>query len=331
MSRLFKKAVQTYNEKGFLTLLNDGFQFVKTHVIMGGLSSRPYVAYWSGLLRPIYNAAFKLRYGSGVDVMGEDWDTLVLLDACRYDDFQSQNWLSGRCEKRISAGADSREFIQENFVDRNLHDTVYVTANPHVHLLNNDTFHAVVDYPLSQWDSETKCVRPEKVTDAALQAHQKYPNKRIIVHYMQPHDPPLGPKGSELRNHVEFVGVDDPSDGMRLFEVLASGDVEVDCVREAYRETLDIALEEVDRLLKQIEGRIVISADHGEMFGEQPYPILGKLYEHYNHPHTLELCQVPWHVIDDGTRREITPEPPLENRDSEDQNIEEKLEALGYK
>ncbi|QDX41876.1 hypothetical protein FQU85_13075 [Salarchaeum sp. JOR-1] len=265
--------------------------------------------------------------------MEADWDTLILLDACRYDDFENQNDLPGTLDSRISQGPDSPKFIRENFAGRELHDTVYVTANPHVDRIDDGVFHAIVDDPLSSWDTKANCVRPETVTNAAIRAHDEYDDKRVIVHYMQPHDPPLGPTGDKLRDQLNLGGVDpnDQSDKIRLFEAVADGEIEVEKARKAYRETLDIVLEEVEELISEIDGKVVVSADHGEMFGEQPYPILGKLYEHYRHPHTVELCKVPWLVINHGPRRHTVSEPPTDTADTFEEDLEEKLEALGYR
>lgn len=53
-----------------------------------------------------------------------------------------------------------------------------------------------------------------------------------------------------------------------IIELVVDGTIAAERARAAYRETLEIALEEVESLLKAISGRVVISADHGEHFGE---------------------------------------------------------------
>ncbi|WP_143421004.1 hypothetical protein [Halorubrum halodurans] len=326
------RAVEIYKKDGFWRLLSRSATFLISK-FEGGLSSRRRVESISIAFRPIFNNLYYLKHGNQSDVMSEDWDTLILLDACRYDDFERQHDLPGTLESRISKGADSPEYIKENFAGRELHDTVYVTANPHVQMLDENVFHAIIDKPLSNWDPKTKCVRPEEVTTAAIRAHEDYSNKRIIVHYMQPHDPPLGSTGDEIREQFNLGGVHttNQSEEPRLFEAVANGELDVEKARSAYRETLDIVLDEVNKLLAEINGRIVVSADHGEMFGEQPYPIIGKLYEHYRHPHTVELCKVPWLVIDQGSRRHTVSEPPTDTQSTSEEDLKEKLEALGYK
>jgi hypothetical protein len=39
------------------------------------------------------------------------------------------------------------------------------------------------------WDDETGTVRAETRTNAALEAAERFPHKRLVVHYMQPHYP----------------------------------------------------------------------------------------------------------------------------------------------
>ena len=67
---------------------------------------------------------------NGISVFTEDWDNLVILDACRYDYFAEQSNLNGTLTTRISRASATREWVRANFTDRQLHDVVYVSANP---------------------------------------------------------------------------------------------------------------------------------------------------------------------------------------------------------
>ncbi|MDB9281717.1 hypothetical protein PN416_17660 [Halorubrum ezzemoulense] len=333
---LITDAIHIAQTEGFGKLINKSKNYLANKhsprpTVSNGTTPLPF---W--YLKYLYNVWFNVKYGSGVDVLDEDWDTLILLDACRYDDFEEFNEISGDLSSRISKGVDSDKFIRRNLVGRDLSDTVYVTANPHVRLISNDTFYEIITEPISNWDSELQCVRPTQVTSSAIEAHRQYPDKRIIVHYMQPHDPPLGPTASELRKEFEIGGASPERNsrrGERIMELVASGEIPEEKARRAYRETLEIVLDEVSSLLVQVDGKIVISADHGEMFGEQPYPILGKLYEHYQNPRTTELCKVPWFVVDSqGDRRKIHSGNSKEDTaDINGDMLSDQLEALGYK
>ncbi|MFB6292343.1 MAG: hypothetical protein ABEI58_03025 [Candidatus Nanohaloarchaea archaeon] len=288
-------------------------------------------ALWEKVLTSLYDRFFYILYGRGDDFMEEAWDNLVILDACRFDDFRRENFLEGELESRISPATDSPGFIEKTFNGRELHDTVYVTANPHVYRVEDGVFHAIIDEPLKEFDPELGTVPPEKVTEAALEANDEFPDKRLIIHYMQPHDPPIGDKAGEIRESIELGGwrPDQEEDReKRLMNALARGDIEPETAREAYRENLRIVLGEVETLLEKIDGRTVVTADHGEMFGEY-YPLLGSLYEHWKKPRTVELCKVPWFKAG-GKMRTTTAEKPVRGATVDEEDIKQQMKKLGY-
>ena len=47
--------------------------------------------------------------------MKEDWDNLIVLDACRYDMFKEINTIKGNLERGISRGSATSQFLIENF------------------------------------------------------------------------------------------------------------------------------------------------------------------------------------------------------------------------
>jgi hypothetical protein len=334
--RKIKRVREIYDDRGAISLARSILRYIyRTTFPKPTVSdSSTLLPFWT--LKYLYNFSFNIKYSRGVDIMEEDWDTLILLDACRFDDFKNINHIDGDLKSKISKGVDSKEFILRNFSGRNLHDTVYVTANPHVSLVDDNVFHEIVSEPISQWDSDLQCVKPNDVTAAAIKAHNQYPDKRIIVHYMQPHDPPLGPTATKLRDDFQIDGAvpgDNNSSSTRIMELVAAGEIPKQEAHQAYKETLEVVLEEVDVLLENIAGKIVISSDHGEMFGEKPYLFLGNLYEHYRNPRTITLCKVPWLVVNIGPeRRNITSDKTNDKSPMpKDNQIHQQLEALGYK
>lgn len=279
------------------------------------------------------NVLFRLRNDSCTLVMAEDWDTLVLLDACRYDMFEERIDIEGDLQSRVSAGSTSEEFLERNFGDGTYHDTVYVNTNPYLSKLGLDegTFHAVVDL-LDEWDDELETVRPETVTSAALDAHDRYPNKRLIIHFMQPHIPFIGEMGREItakgwdRNVAGLAG-------KTVWQQLRDGgDIDASRVWDAYCENLDLVLSQVRVLLEELDGKSVISSDHGNMVGERLTPIPSrKKYGHFYGVYTSELVRVPWHMIDADERRTITTDPPVDGQTRTDDVVERRLDALGYR
>ena len=90
-------------------------------------------------------------------------------------------------------------------------------------------------------------------------------------------------------------------------------------------------MSEIEGLVKALDGRSVITADHGELFNEQPLPFGEGLYGHPKKIKTDSLRQVPWFVVDSNSRRETVAEDPLENMDENNETIKKRLRALGYK
>jgi hypothetical protein len=77
---------------------------------------------------------------NGTNVLEEDWDTLLILDACRYDTFSDVHSLPGTLNKRISVGGNTYEWLRGTFDGRDLRDTIYVTANPQLYRTRNGIY-----------------------------------------------------------------------------------------------------------------------------------------------------------------------------------------------
>lgn len=269
----------------------------------------------------------------GIDVVAADWDTLVVLDACRYDLFEARNPLEGELRAVRSKGSDSWEFMAANFDGRTLHDTVYVTANPHVYELPDDTFHAVENLLETRWDEETGTVRPAAVVEAAIDAHERYPEKRLIVHFMQPHFPFLGPTGRTFdQMGIESLETDDRGEAPNpWFGLLYEDSVDAETVLTAYRENLDLVFPHVERLLEALSGKSVVTADHGNLVGERGFPIPMRMYGHPRGLDRDEVRTVPWLEVDAADRRRTVAEPPGEEAtETDDDVVEDRLSALGY-
>ncbi len=245
------------------------------------------------ILRGIYENSlrliFKLIKHKGIRIVEEDWKYLVILDACRFDEFKRMSKLQGILRKKISAGSNTPEWIRKNFTKRH-EDIIYITANPQMsqtimkHIFDNQLFFKVEKVWGSGWDEKLNSVPPKEMTQTALKMAAKYPNKRIIIHYLQPHAPFISPniKNPELKK--------------TMFEIednLLFGDLDVKEVKAAWRENLRLVLDEIDKkLLPHLNGRVVISADHGEAFGEKG------IYFHPEAIHINELVEIPWFTVD---------------------------------
>lgn len=270
--------------------------------------------------------------GDGHDVLDDDWDTLVILDGCRYDTFRDVHDFPGRLERRRSKGSESWEYLRHNFAGRSVHDTVYVTSNPHAEKLPPGTFHAIINLLDDCWDAELETVPPGPVTERAIEAHREYPQKRLIIHYMQPHFPFIGPTGRQMEQKgISMHREETEHDSAQAWVNLRYGRVERELVQRAYTENLELVFPHVRRLLEAIDGRTVITSDHGNLMGERTWPIPFRQYGHPGGLRVPALREVPWHVVETTPRPNITTDPPVERHSLDDEFVEERLHDLGYR
>jgi hypothetical protein len=283
-------------------------------------------------VRMIKSYQFHRNYGQGVDFMEKEWDNLIILDGMRHDYFERFNSLDGELSPIVSKGAHSWEFMEGNFVGKELHDTVYVTTNGHTSKLTEDIFYTVNNlFADDDIDLFRGAVRSEDVVKAAAAAHESYPNKRLIIHLMDPHGPHLGPTAEKYRERLEAEGYKiGHVDGMIWSQVASKGLITQSEAQNAYAETVQHVLDHVDNLLDVLTGKSVITADHGQMLGERLTPITPRVYGHPHNLHTSELCVVPWFEPPFESRRETYPEDPVGYETADKEEVTEQLQALGY-
>ncbi len=269
----------------------------------------------------------------GIQVAEKDWDTLIILDGCRYDLFEETNNINGELTAVKSRGSTSVEFLNENFGESIHHDTVYVSANPYTYKIDPDTFHDTWDLLETDWNEDEETVLPGDVVKRSLEAHKQKPHKRLIIHFMQPHYPFIGKLGENIkhRGYTNKQSEQRRSSGYTVWGKLQynlNGLTE-ESVWDAYRENLQIALEKVEHLVEKLDGKTVITADHGNLIGERLSPVPVKGYGHPGYLRIDELIQVPWLELEHTSRRKIVSEPPVKDCSNIKIN-KEKLKALGY-
>lgn len=270
---------------------------------------------------------------NGSAILEEDWDTLLIFDACRYDIFAEHNILPGDLEFRISRGSHTSEFLVGNFQDKELYDTVYTTATPQLARRNdqiNVDFHNVYNiWNTNRWDQSVGTVPPDKMTDAAKEAHQSHPHKRHIIHYLQPHYPFL--YSNIHTKEFEFcLGSDGVYD---VWHQIFQGEIDISSkdIWKAYKKNLDLVLKEAQRLIKSIDGKIVVTSDHGNMIGERASPLPIREWGHPARLYTPELITVPWLIHNSGGRRAIRKDrPKSQGSEINEDKIQDRLKNLGY-
>jgi len=137
-----------------------------------------------------------------IKIMKEQWDYLIILDACRYDYFDRlyRKYFHGRLTKKISTGSCTNEWRDKSFPDH-YDDVVYISANPQISAnlpvygyLAGEHFHKIHEIWKTGWDKNSGTVLPETLTNAAVNIIKNTPAKRFIIHYLQPHAPYLMPE-----------------------------------------------------------------------------------------------------------------------------------------
>ncbi|MCG2782451.1 MAG: hypothetical protein L6243_02550 [Candidatus Altiarchaeales archaeon] len=253
------------------------------------IKNRHYYTFLAWFITDIARIPFYfLPSPDGLKVLDEEWDYLILLDGCRFDTFEEISDISGDLKKVRSFGSSTICWLAENFKDY-YEDIVYVSATPAVSrkvfhgFTGTDHFFEVIDAWRNS-DKEFKVTLPDEVTRQALNTIKKYPDKRVIIHYEQPHIPYVG-KTRILRSD----DYDNYNENLSRIKIWDN-----ELIQRAYRDNLRLVLGEVKKLISAMEPgkKIVITGDHGDHLGKIPFSL------HPHHIHLGMLIDVPWLNVD---------------------------------
>jgi len=257
-------------------------------------------------------------------IYDEEWDLLVVLDGCRYDlltEIADEYEFVSDSQPRYSPASSSREWLEANFDPRygdKMAETAYVTGNPFTQeLFDGSEFGTLDEVWRYAWDQSQGTIPPRPVTDRTVRLARAESPRQCVVHYMQPHFPALSkPELGGQINREQNVWIDS------VWDQLEDGTLEEDTLWAAYCQNLRDVLDEVVLLLDNVDAkRVVITADHGNGFGE------GGVYGHPGGTVHDVLRRVPWvrtSASDSGTHQ------PAEYDRESTQSVREKLSALGY-
>lgn len=219
-----------------------------------------------------------------------EWDNLVILDACRLDLYQQ---VTGNDDFRITGGSHSADFVKYNFSQGDYDDVVVVTANPHYmeDLFIEETgrkpsevFHEVFHTYENRWDDEKGTVMPGDLCKDVRTASKLFPEKRILVHFMQPHIPFLS-LDLETKGFSHLL---DDSEAYDFWDLAWKEKFSKEEIFEHYSQNLELVLDEVEGLSEVLSGRTVITSDHGNLVGESG------LYGHPRNSRYEHLRKVPF-------------------------------------
>jgi len=284
------------------------------------------------------DAIMTLLFGSnrGVNVLDLDWNHLIILDACRFNMFKHvyRKFFSSVTEfKCITSPASSTmEFVRKNLSDaikEKLKDTVLVNSNPVIdHVLGaklEKLFYKYIPVWKSRWDNKIGTVRPEATYYVALRTYVRNPDKRMMIWFLQPHYPFV----DRRFNHINALGRefmnkalcrDISANNLLVFAkivknllrkgYLCAGIPDKVCeyahrdppeIIKAYIVNLLSVLYYVRKLAQILPGRVVITSDHGEAFGECLTKFLPlHVYGHPSRTRIPSLTRVPYLIVDNN-------------------------------
>lgn len=248
--------------------------------------------------------------------MEEHWDNLIILDACRYDLFkevwENRDYLNGKVKKAISPGTDTPSWCKNSFKEK-YDDIVYISANPWI---NSETkvrsfeadahFFEIIDVWKWGWDENLGTVHPHTVNKIATKLRNC--EKRMIIHYMQPHYPYLikdnyiNESGQENLRRMKMLGQTVARNPMRAAlwilrkfrgeSAKSPGEYAVrrspEAVLVGYIKNLVLVMKYAEKMTRVLGGKIVVTSDHGELLGEN------SRYGHLELGFHPKLVEVPW-------------------------------------
>lgn len=269
-------------------------------------------------------------------LMKEQWDIALVLDACRYDIFEEvhKEYLpSGKLEKRIGA-SDTFDWLHSVFNGSKTNDMVYVSAHPGINgkgvawgdFNANERFYKVYDAWLTAWDWNIGSSLPGGVAEVAAKAISHHIDRRVVIHFMQPHFPyrkapcpstyfdlRCAKKNSKLavllerllRNVINSLDVNCSRFRIaywKLKKLLRLNFLEdlneiywreysAEDLRHFYRDNLEWVLDSVVEIVQKFDDRrIVITSDHGEALGER-----GEFFHLYRTDNPVVRLVPFWH------------------------------------
>jgi hypothetical protein len=249
-------------------------------------------------------------FDDGFFVLDEKWDYLIILDACRYDVFKKiikKFNLKGKLEYKKSRGCDTYEFFLNNFKGKKLKDIIYITANPITALCLKNEFYKIVHVWKENWSKKYNTVLPSEIYRKVIQIRHSNPNKRLIIHFMQPHFPFIGDPKFGKEEMIFFL---QKAKSLRVKKIINKQRKEFWKIVpfqlylnftnkkyfKLYEKNLEIVMSWVKKILKILRGRIVITSDHGIAFGEKF--LFFQVFGHAKKVRIPHIKYVPWFIIE---------------------------------
>lgn len=276
-----------------------------------------------------------------------DWDVLLILDACRVDVMQEVSteytFLPPTLDSIWSVGSATPEWMDRTFdpdtYGEQMYRTAYLTGNPFSAKprgrieaaesdalpLDGDGFAHLDEVWRTDWVHDpVSTVPPRALTDRAIRYWRSATADQMIVHYMQPHLPfRARPEWFNRRRRLDKFGEPEKEEGKDCWLRARDGEVDREEFWTAYRDNLRWVLDDIRILINNCDGKIGISADHGNGWGE-----LG-IWSHPQDCPVPAVRRVPWITIEGHDSESYQPRD-RKSKCRKSSGIEEKLTDLGY-
>ncbi len=248
---------------------------------------------------------------TGFFIFDEEWDNLIILDACRYDIFAkylNNDEINGTLKKKKSRGSHTTTFLGENFRKKYYDDIVYITANPYVDKLISDKVYKIISVWKFGWSKKFHTVLPETMYEYTLDTLNNYPKKKVIIHFIQPHYPYIGHNiGVEafekLKNLSNNKKKRKNKVSFRLFSFFGLdfySKIDRKTHFRLYENNFKYVMSYVKKLINTLPGKTIITSDHGEALGDFLHPLIPiRLYGHSKNFRVPVLVNVPWFIINE--------------------------------
>jgi len=222
----------------------------------------------------------------------EDWDNLMIFDACRYNYFEKiyPKYLKGELKKAHNRGISyTFDWFDEMFDGK--YDAVLYTAAPFAVRENfaergwtyTDHFVDVVGHQDIDFNHE-KGTSPPKLINEAVRGHDW--NGKRVIRYLQPHPPFLDTPLEDLTRGKGKI--------QRTEQALVKGEITEQDLKDAYEKNVRVAFEGAVDLIPDLDGAVVITSDHGTALNENSY-----LFHTRSHPEMPCLNHVPWFEVEE--------------------------------
>jgi hypothetical protein len=166
---------------------------------------------------------------------------------------------------------------------------VLVTGNPFLSdiRLGKKPFYKNIPAWDIGWDDELHITPPWAMADLSKRMIKRYPDKRMIFWFIQPHHPFLE-SGFEDDWDMKAMVVKKQKGLRSIWTQVKEGSVTLEQVWKAYKHNLEVTMPYVEKLLSHLKGEVIITSDHGNCFGEMG------LFCHPKEIHIPPLLEVPY-------------------------------------